>query len=473
MASETVFAYVGPKGSGKTHEGTKRAVEAARARRGCVVIIPELDVSKVAELVGIPLAELSTFFRVYDYDAVDLPNFWPDEKRLKLTKSADGSFVPGPEFSPTGWRESIVRAGDLVIIDEGWRWLESSKTIPPKFKTALHMARHWRGPVRWDDPDEAARWLRDPCNSSTCLPCRVHQPNECPVFDGNGIWHPGMGGPRDKGGDGTQLVSTNILILTQDYSALDNRLRKQVDQISDIRSYKDETLPGWLQAIAKKLPFAWAKGMVTDGHYSVSTFDGHRLPERKTKAYQTNRKSFEKLPHLPQIHGLFEKAGGQALEVAVDKRGGLDQDSRYGHIIWLIGVFAVAIPILLFLAGSKLTKMMGHGDAKKVAAPTASTAPPNPGAAAADQNSSKPRIKPLGVARVVGTIGGSAVVVTPSGLVRMGKATELVRTQEGWFGDVEGSHVDAWSAPVGGRVGRDSLGVDGPGASIAGAVAGY
>lgn len=184
-----------------------------------------------------------------------------------------------------------------------------------------------------------------------------------------------MGGPREKGGDGTELVSTNILILTQDYSALDNRLRKQVDQICDIRSFKDETLPGWLQAVAKKLPFGWGKGLVTDGHYSVSTFDGHRLPERKTKQYMTNRKAFEKLPHLPAIHGLFEKAGGQALEVGVDKRGGLGQDSAYGRMMYLVSVFAIAVPLLVWVAWGKINGLMTPKDAK---APQAVASPPRP-----------------------------------------------------------------------------------------------
>lgn len=471
MASETIFAYVGPKGSGKTHEGTKRAVEAARQRRGCVCVIPDLDVNKVAALVGIPVDELTKFFRVCDYDDVDRDDFWPDEKRVKLIRGPDGAFVPGPEFDARGWRESVVRAGDLVIIDEGWRWLESSKTIPKRFKTALHMARHWRGPLKWDDPDEAARWLREPCGA--CLPCRAQHPEQCME-----LWHPGLGGPREKGGDGTELVSTNILILTQDYSALDNRLRKQVDQICDIRSFKDETLPGWLQAIAKKLPFGWGKGLVTDGHYSVSTFDGHRLPERKTKQYMTNRKAFEKLPHLPAIHGLFEKAGGQALEVGVDKRGGLGQDSAYGRMMYLVSVFAIAVPLLVWVAWGKINGLMTPKDASAPQAVASPAAPPNGTPTAANPTnpagtSDRPRTAPLGIARVVGTIGGKPVLIAPNGLVRMAEDGELARTQEGYVGDVDGARVSAWSAPVGGRVGRDRLGVDGPGAGLAGTLAGF
>jgi hypothetical protein len=43
VASETIFAYVGPKGSGKTHEGTRVVLEQLKLGRFVVAVIPTLS----------------------------------------------------------------------------------------------------------------------------------------------------------------------------------------------------------------------------------------------------------------------------------------------------------------------------------------------------------------------------------------------------------------------------------------------
>ena len=165
------------------------------------------------------------------------------------------------------------------------------------------------------------------------------------------------------------------------------------------------------------------------------------------------------------------------MEVGVDKRGGLGQDSAYGRMMYLVSVFAIAVPLLVWVAWGKINGLMTPKDAK---APQAVASPPRPrwqaGRVRPDQHRRHVRSaahRSLGIARVVGTIGGKPVLIAPNGLVRMAEDGEPARTQEGYVGDVDGARVSAWSAPVGGRVGRDRLGVDGPGAGLAGTLAGF
>lgn len=443
MASETIFAYVGPKGSGKTHEGTRVVLEQLKLGRFVVAVIPTLDVNKVVELLDDE--SVRERLRVVDYDAVDQENFFPEESRIKLVKADDGSFVPGPNYHPKAWRESVVRCGAVVVIDEAWRWLESTKSIPERFKKALHMARHWRGPADWRNAADRERFLDD--------------------VD---LWHPGLGGDPAKGGDGTRLVSMNILLLTQDYSSLNRTLRKQVDQICDIKSYKKGAVPELVQKL-----FPWWR---TDGRYSVSTFEGHILPERRSKKYQTDRKSFEILPHRPEIHALFEYAGGQAMERAVDDRSSAANDSRLSYIKYVAFLAVIAIAVFGWLAYRGVNKMIASAGAPAAAAKSEASAPPTQGQdaqagstvpAGADQRKALPKST---VARVAGAIGGQVMVIDSEGNLEPAPS-DMSFGELGPEGVVDGYAVSLWSAPVvgGGSGGRRGLGVSGPGAGLAGA----
>ncbi|WP_125445773.1 hypothetical protein [Sphingobium indicum] len=441
MASETIFAYVGPKGSGKTHEGTRVVLEQLKLGRYVVAVIPTLDVGKVCELLDDE--SVRERLRVVDYDAVDQENFFPDEARIKLVKADDGSFVAGPDYHPKAWRESVVPCGAVVVIDEAWRWLESTKAIPERFKKALHMARHWRGPSDWRKQSDRDRYMDD--------------------VD---LWHPALGGNPAKGGDGTRLISMNILLLTQDYSSLNRTLRKQIDQICDIKSYKKGAIPPVIQKI---FPF-WK----TDGRYSVSTFEGHILPERRSKKYQEDRKSFEILPHRPEIHGLFEYAGGQAMERAVDDRSSASSDSRLSYIKYVALLTIAGIIVFGWWTYQGVNKMIGSAGSPAATADQTSpegaeTKSPALGPAAQNAVGRISAIAKSPVARVAGAIGGQVIVINSEGNLEPAPS-DISFSERGPEGVVDGYQVSLWSAPLGASGGRRrELGVSGPGASLAGA----
>lgn len=523
MASETIFAYVGPKGSGKTHEGALAVCKMLLIGRRVVAVIPDLKVERVHAFLSQPLENIVGLFFdekerdeftkagllrqfdetvdqlrkrliVCDYEAVDRDDFWPDEigvryddgsgatigqdrsqaakpkpKRKMIRMGEDAVMFVGPAeveeqkgphgFRPTAWRESIVWCGSAVVIDESWRWLESKATMPKAFNTALRMARHWRGPLDWRDPEDVARW----------------------TADGPNPWHPGHGGPT---GDGTGLVSTNVLFLTQDYHALDRNLRRQVDQICDIRSYAEGTLPPLIQWIGAKFPKLFPTWDVR-GKYSVSTFASHRMPEdRQSKAYKNARKSWALRKHQGAIHGLFQKPGGQALEMAFDKRSSAGSDAqlnKLGSNIWM--VFVILVICGFFGWRSFSNRYMAKPETVAATPTPGATSTPAPGATPAAgvapagtvqqgnvQLQAAPRpSRPEPVGRVVGVVAGYPVLADAEGNLHLREVGSLVRTDVGEFGDVQGKTVDRWSAPVGG--GRTSVS-NGVGSRTPGAVAG-
>lgn len=443
MASETIFAYVGPKGSGKTHEGTRVVLDQLRQGRYVVAVIPSLDVSRVAEYLDDDT--VYDRLRVVDYDEVDREDFFPSEDRIKLIKQQDGSMAPGPSFEPTAWRESIVPCGAVVVIDEAWRWLETTNSIPPRFKKALHMARHWRGPADWRRSADRAKYLHSECDV-----CSHGQ--RC-----SEIWHPGLGGDVEKGGDGSTLVSMNILLLTQDYSSLNRTLRKQIDQVCDIKSYKNGAVPAVVQ---KLLPF-WK----TDGRYSVSTFEGHRLPERRSKAYDKDRKSFEILPHDPAIHGLFEYAGGQAGERAIDDRSSAEKDTRLSYIKYVAFLLVFGALGIGYYTYTSFTKMVPPRDIETSERSTPIAAATIQAEAQIHQTGhSLPR---SGIARVAGAVGGVVMLVGHDGELKPASSAISFSTH-GPESSIDGYQVSLWSAPVVySGVRRTELGVTGPGSGLA------
>lgn len=312
MASETIFAYVGQKGSGKTHEGVIRIVEAVNRGRSVVAVMPDLNLQRLADLCGKELDDLKRWVRVADYDDMYKSDFWPGHSDESSLRAGSRS------FRSDAWKSGFVRSGDLLVLDEMWRLMEPTTGMDPKeklahkrLKVAMHMARHWRGPLDWSDPENVKKYL-------------------------DSDWDPSKGGPD---GDGTPLVSMNILILTQKYHDLDKKMIGQVDQVTDLYSFPADKFPKWMQ----KLPFL-GKTFDTRGKYNAVTFDGDKLPARDSHAYK-DAKSFRVHYHRPEIHYLIEKEGGQALEVPIDDRRKLSDSKEAKHLkFWLI----MLIPFLIF-----------------------------------------------------------------------------------------------------------------------------
>lgn len=340
MASETIYGYFGKKGAGKTHELIRVILQRLREGRYVVAVIPQLDVEKVASYLKDPTVKDRLV--VADYTEVESnENFFPDEdllRRLQMWKRGD----PIPEDAHK-WCSSTVIPGCFLAIDEAWRWLENKKTIPPRLKAALHMARHWQGPECWNKPELIAKF-RDPS------------------------WFPMMGGPefdtlpvgmtptifpeqweqladgsfrRFRGGDGTQLCTANILFASQDFFGLERSLRAQIDQCTQLVSIRDSYFPSLLKK-------------ATDGkeQYMSYTFEAADMPSRRQmlSAMEKNEKLWlaeECVTHDPAIHELKAYTAGYAKENRVDNKADLKNNphwlkiKRQGYV--MLALFAGAL----------------------------------------------------------------------------------------------------------------------------------
>ncbi len=372
MASETIYGYFGQKGAGKTHELVRVILARLREGRRVVAVMPQLDVDKVARYLGDPTVKDRLI--VADYtDVTDNPKFFPDEhvvRKLQLWKrfAIDYSMEEPKEDSPrspmpdgsANWRDSVVWPGDLVVIDEAWRWLESAKDIPKPLKSALHMARHWHGPADWRGDENVSRYTSADWFPGYGGPEWADEFEDQPLLDKLG--QPVIdvfGKPKThkvkvrkfKGGDGTPMVTTNILFASQDFFGLARSLRGQIDQTTLLISIRDSYFP----TLLKK---------ATDGQeqYMAYTFEAADMPTRRQMlaALEKGEKLWlteETITHEGPIHSLYEYASGYAQEKRADNKSDLSNNPHWKKIkrggILLLTLFGGAILLGLF-AWSKL-----------------------------------------------------------------------------------------------------------------------
>jgi hypothetical protein len=464
MAGESFYAYVGTRGSGKSHEASKRIIEQVWLGRDTVVVNPDFRVDRLVEFLnnidsmlslglgsaegpekylldrGIDLTEervfdfdhVSKYCRVFDYDVLEQKSgFWPEEEEMRVLLDSNGNRIYDPRWRPDGWRRQLVRAGSFVVVDEAWRLMDDATRIPPSAKKMFRMMRHWRGPIDWRDPEDVKKYLCD---------------------EEGKMWDPSMGGPVDKGGDGTQLVSMNLLVMTQDYQALDSKLRRQVNQITDLFTYPKGHLSGFLAKMNK----AWD----LDGKYSATTFPSHLLPARGTLQHLRKRESFEILPHIPEVHALTEKAGGASVEARIDNRSTMSNSVEaktlrsYWKIFFVIFVICGAYFAWFYynnIAPSITTEeedqtQTANRDTVTQIEPQTQT-PTNVSVA---PSSAQPSLsEELPKARVVGTVGNVVVVKNSLGLSRYASLSNFQPTPEmGLVGDLDGVKVHKWSSPI-------------------------
>lgn len=430
MASETIYGYFGKKGAGKTHELTRVILDRLREGRYVVAVIPQLDVDKVASYLKDPTVKERLIVKDYT-DIEEDENFFPDEHLLrKLQMWKRGDPVPADAHK---WRNSVVIPGSFLVIDEAWRWLESKKTIPPRLKAALHMARHWQGPMFWNDPEQVAKY-KDPA------------------------WFPMMGGPpfeisktapqifpeqwqqledgtwrRELGGDGTPLCTANILFASQDFFGLDRSLRAQIDQCTQLVSIRDSYFP----TLLKK---------ATDGkeQYMAYTFEAADMPTRRQMLAALNKG--EKLwltedcvTHDSAIHELKGYAAGYAKENRVDDKSDLSKNPHWKKIkrqFVTIGLmFAVAV-------GGGLWALSRMQSPEELAAASAGTAAPSGGVAGTSRPSapassiqgvsSAPAPAQLGFAGKVGKV----IVLEAAGVHAM-VSVDAAQLEHGGFHSVQ------------------------------------
>lgn len=116
-------AYCGVPGSGKTYEVVTE------------VILPALRSGRrvVSNIAGLHYDEMRAFLLESGTAEGDIGTF------EAVTKEQIG----GPLFWAQDGRETTVKPGDLVILDECWRWMSAGAQIPPSMFAFLREHRHF------------------------------------------------------------------------------------------------------------------------------------------------------------------------------------------------------------------------------------------------------------------------------------------------------------------------------------------
>lgn len=125
-----INAYTGLMGSGKSYEVVENVIlPAVLAGRRVVTNIAALQIDDVyaylVERDGVKAESLGSIVQIVNED-VDKPDFFPVE------------LVPGVAVV-----DSICRAGDLVVIDECWRWWGAGSKISAAHMNFFRMHRHF------------------------------------------------------------------------------------------------------------------------------------------------------------------------------------------------------------------------------------------------------------------------------------------------------------------------------------------
>lgn len=123
-----IKAYVGKMGSGKSYEVVSTVILGAlRTGRRVVSNISGLNVKAIQQFLeaeGIPKEQQGVLI-VVTHDQVSMPDFFRTDNDEK-----EGT-------------ETIIQPGDLVALDEVWRFWQSSGAIPERHMNFFRMHRHF------------------------------------------------------------------------------------------------------------------------------------------------------------------------------------------------------------------------------------------------------------------------------------------------------------------------------------------
>lgn len=130
-----ITLFCGSMGAGKTYEAVKYVIlPNLKLGRPIVTNIRGLDHRKIAAHLNLPEARIAELLRVIAFDEQDKiigptggcthDSFWPDEQD-----------------------RGHVRHGDLLVLDEAWRWMRSARQMTPRLMEYMRMHRQWAGGV--------------------------------------------------------------------------------------------------------------------------------------------------------------------------------------------------------------------------------------------------------------------------------------------------------------------------------------
>lgn len=130
-----IIAYIGVPGSGKSHECVKSVIIPNMLKGRRIVtnvdgINPDAIIDYCLKHYKVPREKLGTVIPVTD-EAVQADDFLPFKKEGEEGYSGDGSFC---------------RPGDLVCLDEVWRFWPSDKAMSVQHKSFIAEHRHFSDP---------------------------------------------------------------------------------------------------------------------------------------------------------------------------------------------------------------------------------------------------------------------------------------------------------------------------------------
>jgi zona occludens toxin len=151
----SIKAYVGRTGSGKTYEVVSVVIyEALRSGRRVVSNIAGLNFEVMRDALlseGVPAEKIGSIVSV-DHSAVLDGNFWLSDKPYSepTAQSSRGFFSRGAEAPPPDQKDFFIQGGDLVVLDEIWRFWSGFSTKddeglkrPPTVLNFFRMHRHF------------------------------------------------------------------------------------------------------------------------------------------------------------------------------------------------------------------------------------------------------------------------------------------------------------------------------------------
>lgn len=141
----SIHAITGVMGSGKSHEAVKEKVATALAAddtRRVVTNIEGLNYDAIAEYVKKPIDNIRSRLISVTYERVAEVGFWYDpEGGVQEVKTQNPEVITSITIPPT--TDSVVKPGDLVVLDEMWRYFNRGTKLPDDAMRFFRMHRHY------------------------------------------------------------------------------------------------------------------------------------------------------------------------------------------------------------------------------------------------------------------------------------------------------------------------------------------
>lgn len=151
-------AYTGVQGSGKSYEVVSSVVVGSLAGGRRVVtnvagLKPDLIAAYIEEKHGVPAAKQGLIVQIQNEDVTKdwfFPKEGGEKHKVEVFLDADGKEVENPVYAKSRAvveKESIVQGGDVIILDECWRWYGTGEKLLSSHMMFFRMHRHFLHPA--------------------------------------------------------------------------------------------------------------------------------------------------------------------------------------------------------------------------------------------------------------------------------------------------------------------------------------